>query len=242
MIRVEQLFKAYDNTPVLDRLSFSVPHGETMSIIGPSGCGKTTLLYILGGLLHPTSGDVIIDNEKIHQPRRKTAFIFQDFGLLPWKTVWDNICLGLTINKIKSSTRKEITQSLLADLELSQYRDKYPVQLSGGEKQRVAIARSLAIDPDLLLMDEPFSSLDAMTRERLQELILSKWIERRFTYVIVTHSVEEAVFLGHHIMVLSNRPAEVKEIISNPGFGNKNYRVEDDYFKMIKELRQLIGG
>ncbi|MDY6893414.1 MAG: ABC transporter ATP-binding protein [Chloroflexota bacterium] len=242
MITVDRVVKSYDaqDPPVLDGLSFAISRGDTMSIIGPSGCGKTTLLYILGGLLKPTSGSVAIDGEEVCKPRKKTAIIFQDFGLLPWKTVWDNVCLGLKINKVSNSVQNDVVSSLLADLGLSQYRNQYPVQISGGEKQRVAIARSLAVAPDLLLMDEPFSSLDAMTRERLQDTILSKWLERKFTYLIVTHSVEEAVFLGQHIMVLSSRPAAAKKIIHNPGFGMYDHRVHDDYFKVIKEVRQIV--
>lgn len=242
MIKVDQVGKSYgdQNPPVLNWISFAVSPGDTMSVIGPSGCGKTTLLYMLGGLLKPSQGKVIIAGNAIARPRKKTAFIFQDFGLLPWKTVWDNVSLGLQISGVNNSTQREIIEPLLADLGLSQYKNNYPVQISGGEKQRVAIARSLAVDPDLLLMDEPFSSLDSMTRERLQDTTLSKWRKGKFTLVIVTHSVEEAVFLGRHIMVLGKRPAAIKKIIPNPGFGSLDYRLQDDYFKVIKEVRQLI--
>ena len=227
---------------MLDRLSFDVFSGESMAIIGPSGCGKTTLLYVLAGLLPLTSGQVLIDGSRIERPRKETAFIFQDFGLLPWKTVWDNVRLGLQINGVAKAQQRDIVQPLLADMGIDQYRDKYPVQISGGEKQRVAIARSLALSPDLLLMDEPFSSLDAMTRERLQEIILTKWRERGFTYLIVTHSVEEAVFLGRRIMVMSPRPASIKKVVENPGFGGREYRVHDDYFRVVKEVRKAVEG
>lgn len=243
MILADNLSKKYDSDSplILDNLSFYLAHGDTLSIIGPSGCGKTTLLHILGGLLSVTSGTVSIDGEEVSKPRKQTSFIFQDYGLLPWKTAQENACLGMSISGIDRRQRKETAGVLFEDLGILGQRNSYPIQLSGGEKQRVAIARSLAVNPDLLLMDEPFSALDAMTREKLQDIILSKWRERKFTAVIVTHNIEEAVFLGRRIMILGEKPARIESIIDNPCFGMENLRLKDEYFKVIKEVRSSIN-
>jgi NitT/TauT family transport system ATP-binding protein len=244
MIRVENLYKKYrkESPFILDNLSFDVSMGDTLSIIGPSGCGKTTLLQILGGLLSYTDGRVLVDGEEIRKPRKKTSFIFQDFGLLPWKTAEENACLSMTINGIEKRERQQTASLLFDDLGISGQKHSYPVQLSGGEKQRVAIARSLAVNPDLLLMDEPFSALDAMTREKLQDIILAKWQERKFTAVIVTHNIEEAVFLGRRIMIMGDKPAKIKNIIDNPGFGMDNFRLRDEYFQVMKKVRSNINN
>jgi len=244
MIQVNNLSKQYgvDSPLVLDSLSFHVPEGNTMSVVGPSGCGKTTLLYILGGLLSKTSGQVLIGGKEVTTARKESSLIFQDFGLLPWKTAWENTCVGMSINGITKSQQRETASILFRDLGISSRKDSYPIQLSGGEKQRVAIARSLAMNPDLLLMDEPYSALDAMTREKLQDIILAEWKGRRLTILLVTHSIEEAVFLGGKIMILSNQPARVEGIIDNPGFGTENYRLKDEYFNVIKKVRSAISN
>lgn len=244
MIQVHNLSKKYgDDTPlVLDSLSFDIPEGNTMSVVGPSGCGKTTLLYILGGLLCKTSGKVTIGGREVSAARKETSLIFQDFGLLPWKTAWGNTCVGMSINGIAKGQQQKTAGVLFKDLGIAGREDFYPVQLSGGEKQRVSIARSLAMNPDLLLMDEPFSALDAMTREKLQDIMLAEWKGRRLTIILVTHSIEEAVFLGGKIMILSNKPARVKGIVDNPGFGTDNYRLKDEYFNVIKTIRQAINN
>ncbi len=213
-----------------------------MSIIGPSGCGKTTLLHILGGLRTLTGGQVFIGGDEVSRPRKQTSFIFQDFGLLPWKTAWENACLSMRINGIEKSKQANIAEALFKDLGIAHRKNSYPVQLSGGEKQRVAIARSLAINPDLLLMDEPFSALDAMTREKLQDIILAEWRERKFTAVLVTHNIEEAVFLGSKIMILSEKPARIVSMITNPGFGMNNLRLKNEYFDVMKEVRSSINN
>ena len=170
------------------------------------------------------------------------AIVLQDYGLFPWKTVRENVALALKIKNIGSGTIKKITLDRLEEMGLAEFAERYPVQLSGGQKQRVAIARALAASPDILLMDEPFSSLDALTRERLQNTILDMWKRRRLTYIIVTHSVEEAVFLGRYIMVLSGRPGRIKAWLKNESFGDESYRMDDSYFKRIKELRQIMAG
>jgi NitT/TauT family transport system ATP-binding protein len=212
-----------------------------MAIIGPSGCGKTTLLYVLAGLVRPTSGSVRINGEQVKTPSRKTAFILQDFGLLPWRTVWQNVCLGMKIQGRTPDAVDATGERMLATLGLSHVRDAYPGSLSGGEKQRVAIGRALSTEPELLLMDEPFSSLDTLIRESLQNLMLKLWAEKRLTTILVTHSVEEAVLLGRTILILSDRPATVREVVDNSSAGAPGYREENTYFDTCRRIRRLIG-
>ena len=242
MICVSELTKTFDaeEGPVLQDISFEVAPGETLSIIGPSGCGKTTMLYILAGLLSQSGGRVDISGTDGGEGFGNTAFILQNFGLFPWKSVAENISLALKIRGETDSVCKQVTNTLLEELGLSGMANRYPVQLSGGQKQRVAIARALAPNPGLLLMDEPFSSLDALTREHLQVTLLEMWERRDLTYIIVTHSVEEAVFLGRNILILSDRPTRIRAIIGNPDFGRSDYRLEDAYFHRIREVRRLM--
>ena len=240
MIEVNDLTKSFqDGDPVLQGISFSLERGETLSVIGPSGCGKTTLLYILAGLTKPSAG-VARHQGDSGGIRHRTAFIFQDYGLFPWKTAAQNVGLALKIKKTPAQTRREKTHTLLEELDLLHGAHLYPSQLSGGQQQRVAIARALAIEPQLLLMDEPFSSLDAMTRERLQNTILKTWHARRLTTILVTHNVEEAVFLGQRVLVLEGRPATTAAMIENRGFGRLHYRLEDTFFDTVRKVRQAM--
>jgi NitT/TauT family transport system ATP-binding protein len=243
VVQIESLYKTFpeNNTRVLDGVSFSLPAGESMAIIGPSGCGKTTLLYVLAGLVRPTSGSVRVNGEQVKTPSRKTAFILQDFGLLPWRTVWQNVCLGMKIQGRTPDAVDGTGERMLATLGLSHVRDAYPGSLSGGEKQRVAIGRALSTEPELLLMDEPFSSLDTLIRENLQNLMLKLWAEKHLTTILVTHSVEEAVLLGRTILILSDRPATVREVVDNASAGTPGYREEDIYFDTCRRIRRLIG-
>jgi NitT/TauT family transport system ATP-binding protein len=242
MIRVSELTKTFDaeEGPVLKDISFEVAPGETLSIIGPSGCGKTTMLYILAGLLPQSGGRVNTSGTDRDLGFGNTAFILQNFGLFPWKTVSENVSLALKIRGETDPVCRQITETILEEFGLCGMANRYPVQLSGGQKQRVAIARALAPNPGLLLMDEPFSSLDALTREHLQVTLLEMWKRRDLTYIIVTHSVEEAVFLGRNILILSDRPTRIQKKIDNPDFGQPDYRLEDAYFQRIREVRRLM--
>ena len=236
MIVVGALSKIFDSADgaVLEDLSFEMAERQTLAIIGPSGCGKTTLLYILAGLSQASAGEVTFRNGG------KTASILQDFGLFPWKTAAQNIGLGLQVRGVDDARRRQATRALMEELDLKGLADRYPVQLSGGQQQRVAIARALATEPDLILMDEPFSSLDALTREHLQNTMVAMWRRKRLGYVIVTHSVEEAVFLGRQVLVLTNRPTRVKALIDNPRFGQPDLRIKDCYFDRIREVRRAM--
>ena len=243
-IQVNRLTKTFDPADgvVLEQISFALQSGETLAVIGPSGCGKTTLLYILAGLQYASSGTIEVNGQSRGWTGASSAMILQNYGLFPWKTVSANIALGLKLRRTPEHTCRQVTGKLLMELGLEGLGERYPVQLSGGQQQRVAIARALAVQPDILLMDEPFSSLDAMTREHLQNLLLTVWQQRRLTYVLVTHSVEAAVFLGPTIMVLSDRPTRVKALIRNDEFGLPPLRTKNGYFDRVRQVRQAIQG
>lgn len=240
MIRVNGVSLAYSRDGskknVLDTVSFEVGARSSCAIIGPSGCGKTSLLFLLAGLLRPDSGTVIIEGS----PRCGT--ILQNYGLFPWKTVSQNIGLGLILQKRPKKAIEARIAELLGDMGLRGFGNHYPGELSGGMQQRVALARALAIEPQILFMDEPLSSLDALTRERLQNLIQVIWRSRRISMVFVTHSIEEAVFLGQTIIILSNRPARVLHALDNPEAGEEGYRQSDRFFQLCTAVRTILGG
>ena len=220
--------------------TFSLARGETCAVIGPSGCGKSTLLYVLAGLLRPSSGEVFVDGEPVRPKRLKTAIILQDYGLFPWMTVERNAGLGLRLRGVTARREREVAESILVDLGLWEYRHHYPAQLSGGQRQRVAVARALALEPDLLLMDEPFSSLDALTRESLQETVLDIWRKTGLTVILVTHGIEEAVFMGRRVLVMSPRPGRIVHAIENSRAGSAEYRGDPAFHRLCTEVRSLL--
>jgi NitT/TauT family transport system ATP-binding protein len=187
---------------------------EVLCIVGPSGCGKTTLLRCVGGLLEPSSGQILIDNQIVDRPRNGVAVVFQHFGLLPWKTVAENVAFGLQMERAPRQLIKERTERYIRLVGLESFEAQYPYQLSGGMQQRVGLARALAINPDVLLMDEPFASVDAQTRELLQEELLELHDHERRTMLFITHSIDEAIMLGDRVAVMTSRPGRVKEILS----------------------------
>ena len=222
--------------------SLSLEDGESVALIGPSGCGKSTLLRLACGLAAPTAGEVLVDGELLTRPRRGTALILQDFGLLPWKTVYKNAELGLKVAGTPSGERRRRTEAALAQVGLGEFAGAYPAQLSGGMKQRLAIARAIAQDADILLMDEPLSALDALLREQLQDMLLDTWTARRPTQLLVTHSIEEAVYLGQRIVVLSPRPGRVKAIVANPDMGTRAWRASEEFFAQCTRVRALLDA
>ena len=219
---------------VLKDISFRIQADSTCAIIGPSGCGKSSLLFLLAGLKQPDSGEIVIAGK----PRCGT--ILQNYGLFPWKTVAQNIGLGLALRATDRKSIKERTDSLIEEMGLAGFDNYFPSQLSGGMQQRVALARALAIEPEILLMDEPLSSLDALTRERLQNLFLHIRAKKKITAVIVTHSIEEAVFLGNRIVVLSKRPAGILQVVENPQAGDLAYRKREQFYTRCTMLRELL--
>jgi ABC-type nitrate/sulfonate/bicarbonate transport system ATPase subunit len=196
----------YGDLVVHDGLQFSVASNEFVCICGPSGCGKTTLLDMLAGILRPSQGSVLIDGKSADPKHHSISFVFQEPSTFPWLTVRDNVATGL---KISGTRKAEIAAKVREIVEMVGLEDYYPHQISGGMKQRVAIARAFATDADLILMDEPFVSLDQPTRERMQREVLDIWRHRRRTVVFVTHNLEEAIFLGDRILVLSEKPARI---------------------------------
>ncbi len=243
MIEAKGITKTYsDGTEALHNITFGIRDGESCAVIGPSGCGKTTLLLIFSGILKQTEGRVVIEGTEVTGPSKELALIFQDFGLFPWKTVYENVSLGLELRGSSKQERKEIVSSLLKDLDLQGFENYYPKQLSGGMQQRVAFARALALNPKILLMDEPLSSLDALTRENLQNFLLQLWKEKRMTMLLVTHSIEEAVFLGRKVIVLSLRPGTVVKTVENPQVGDLDYRTKEEFFEKCREVRQSLDG
>jgi len=203
----------YGPVEVLSDITLRIPQGEIVCIIGPSGCGKSTLLRFMGGLERPSGGSVLQIGEAPASSLNPLTYIFQHFALLPWRTVEGNIRLVLEDHKLPASQMEEIVTDVLARTRLSDFRTALPKQLSGGMRQRVAIARALAVSPAVMLMDEPLSALDSQTRELLMEDLVSLWTRQPFTAVYVTHNLEEAVRLGHKIVVLSRRPGKIREIV-----------------------------
>jgi NitT/TauT family transport system ATP-binding protein len=257
MIEFERLTFAYANQASLFQgFSWRAKTGEAWAVIGSSGCGKSTLLYLIAGLRQPVAGRVLVDGYPVPRPRASTGLILQDYGLLPWATVWNNVALVMRLGRFyrdkpgpdegpRPYPRVDITPSQvdgwLARLGIGELRDKYPAQISGGQRQRTAIARSLLQQPNLLLMDEPFSSLDALTREDLQQLTLELQQETGLTTVVVTHNIEEAVFLGRRILVLGRAPNTAARVIENPGAGTPEYRGQPAYWEKCAELRTALS-
>ena len=203
----------YGATEVIRNISLEIPSGRILCIVGPSGCGKSTLLRIIGGLEKPSAGQVTQIGAPPEGCLNPLTYVFQDFALLPWRSVEGNISLVLEDHGIGGGDKRDIVADVLARTKLSDFAKALPKQLSGGMKQRVAIARALAVNPAVMLMDEPLSALDAQTRELLMDDLIALWTRTPFTAVYVTHNLAEAVRLGHQIVVLSRRPGEVREII-----------------------------
>lgn len=198
---------------VLQKVNLDIEQGEFVCIVGPSGCGKSTLLNIIGGLIRPTSGSISVGLNEVTGPGKDRGIVFQGYALLPWRTVIANVELGLEINSVSKQERRELARKYLDLVGLLPYERYYPSQLSGGMKQRVAIARALAYDPEILLMDEPFSALDAQTRELLQAELLEIWRKTKKTIVFVTHSVDEAVYLSNKVVVMGANPGRIIKTI-----------------------------
>ena len=212
------LYKDFENRrqsstiQVLQDVSVTVRAGEFLSIVGPSGCGKTTLLRIFAGLIPASAGSVLYDGEPISGPSSKIGFVFQSDNLLPWRTVRDNVALGPQMRHEKSRSYAPRVTAMLELVGLSGFEDYFPHQLSGGMRQRVNLARALAIQPEVLLMDEPFASLDAQTRDIMQEELLRIWRETRNTVIFITHQIDEAIFLADRVMIMRARPGSVQEV------------------------------
>ena len=229
---------------VLDDVSFDIRNGEFVSIIGPSGCGKTTMMNIVGGFVQPTSGQVLLDGKPVAAPGPDRGVIFQEYGVFPWLTVRQNIEFGLKLSasRVPTAEREEIVQRYMQLMGLSDFAGHFPKHLSGGMRQRLAIARAYAVRPEFLLMDEPFGALDAQTRSAMQDLLLQVLQSDGKTVMLITHSVEEAIYLSSRIVVVTARPARIRTVIDIPfGYPRAENLHEDPRFAELRaHIRELV--
>ncbi len=244
MIAVKDLSVKYKSNrgevQALNKVNINMAAGDLYTVIGPSGCGKSTLLYVLSGILTDFEGSVLINGKPVNPRTQRIGLILQNYGLLPWKTVYQNVTLGLKI-KYGHTGLNEDGRHLLQQLGIDDLLNRYPKELSGGQQQRVAIARAFMLKPDLLLMDEPFSALDAITREEIQELFLETWQKNPVNTVFVTHSVDEALYLGRKVAVFSPSPGRILEVADNPCFHKDKLQFKDEYHEMSMHLRSLLS-
>ena len=228
-VEVKGVAKVYDNgLEALRNVNLSFPKGQLSTLLGPSGCGKTTLLKIIAGLLPRSGGEVLVKGKPVNGPGPERAFVFQDFALLPWASVLRNVGFGLELRGVARPEREEVARKYIAEVGLKGFEDRYPNQLSGGMRQRVGLARALTVDADIILMDEPFSSVDEQTRRKFQEDLLDLLRHHQKTVIFVTHSIEEAAYLSDQIALLSPRPGTVSRIV----------RPEIDRSKSADEIRR----
>lgn len=246
MLSITDLTITYGSGPTavhaLGPFSLRLEPGDICGIIGPSGCGKSTLLHALAGVIKPDGGSILLRGEPVASARHSIGFIPQDFGLLPWRTVRQNCLLPFSIKK--KAVTQEVEQrfaGLSARLGIEGLMERYPRELSGGQRQRAAILRAFLMEPDLLLMDEPFSALDALTREEAQDLFLSLWSRQNVTTLFVTHSIEEAVMMGRRIVVMSHGPGVAARIEENPHFGTDGLRTSGGFHEMTDFIRGLVN-
>ena len=223
----------------LKDINLEIKDGQFVCLLGPSGCGKSTLLNAIAGFSLPTMGEITVNNKKVTEPGPDRGMVFQEYALFPWMSVADNITFGLRIKKEDPKKIKTKLDELLAMLKLTEFKDRYPKDLSGGMRQRVAIARVLALDSPIMLMDEPFGALDALTRRSLQDELLKVWYEYKKTIIFVTHSIEEAIYLADRIVVMSYRPGTVKKdiMVEMPRLRNPT---SPEFNALKKELSELV--
>jgi ABC-type nitrate/sulfonate/bicarbonate transport system ATPase subunit len=256
MIELKGITFAYrGHPPLFEGFNLRIERGEAWAVIGPSGCGKTTLLYLMAGLRRPSAGTIMVAGSPILRPRPQTGLVLQDHGLLPWATVRENAKLGLKIRRFYGPDGLHSPRDVLIDragienrvdhwlrrLAIESLQDKFPSQISRGQRQRTAIARTLALDPDVLLMDEPFSALDANIRDDLQRVMMDFHQNSRLTSIVVTHDIEEAVFMGKRILVLKGTANRAPHIIENEVAGLEDYRSRPDFHRQCDALRELLG-
>jgi NitT/TauT family transport system ATP-binding protein len=238
-VSVRNVSKVYGDVQALKDLSLDFPRGELTSLLGPSGCGKTTLLKIIAGLLPATSGQIEVNGHAVTGPGPDRSFVFQDFALLPWASVIRNVAFGLELRGVAKSEREAIAEKYIREVGLAGFEKKFPHQLSGGMRQRVGLARALSVDAQVLLLDEPFSAVDEQTRRKFQEDLLQLVKNEKKTFIFVTHSIEEAVYVSDQIAILLPRPSRVSEIIRPTSFRGKgvtNIRRDAEYLDIVDEI------
>jgi ABC-type nitrate/sulfonate/bicarbonate transport system ATPase subunit len=244
MLKINDLKVSYNTksgvVEALGPLNMEIAKGDICAIIGPSGCGKSTFLKVLGGILSNFSGEVLLQDKSISAKVHSIGLIPQGFGLLPWKTVEENCTLGLIIKNTLNKESLDRLEDMMKTLDIDTLRNRYPSEISGGQKQRVAIARAFIMNPQILLMDEPFSALDAITREEAQELFLSIWNKYKTTTIVVTHSIDEAIYMGKKIVIMGSCPGKIIKIIENPLFDIGHMRDMKEYGELSSEIREII--
>ncbi|MCR5757931.1 MAG: ABC transporter ATP-binding protein [Selenomonas sp.] len=244
MIAIEDLAVVYQRAQqkhtALKNVSLTVPRGTVCAVIGPSGCGKSTLLKVTAGLIRDYSGQVRINGGEVSPQNLRIGFMPQNYGLLPWQTVADNIRLACRIKDGWTAEKTVKMQALCQKLGIEDLLGRYPQELSGGQQQRVSLARVFLLEPDILLMDEPFSALDAITREEMQDVFRDLWEEAGITTILVTHYVEEALYLGQQIVLMSAHPGTVAEVMVNKWQGSRAWKSSPEFFAKSQELKEKI--
>jgi len=238
-VTVRNVCKNYGEVEALRDLSLDFPRGQLTSLLGPSGCGKTTLLKIIAGLIPATSGEVVVNGAPVTGPGPDRAFVFQDFALMPWATVLRNVAFGLELRGVARSEREAIAAKYITEVGLGGFENSFPHELSGGMRQRVGLARALSVDAQVLLMDEPFSAVDEQTRRKFQEDLLGLVQNENKTFLFVTHSIEEAVYVSDQIAILLPRPSRVMEVIRPSGFRDKDVdsiRRDPEYLDIVDRI------
>ncbi|MBE3553522.1 MAG: ABC transporter ATP-binding protein [Thermicanus sp.] len=242
--RVSKIYSTkHGKVVALDQVSLSIWNGEFYGIVGPSGCGKSTLLRMVAGLDHPTKGRILIDNQLIEGPGADRGMVFQTYTLYPWLTVRENVQFGLRLKGVSKKERDTLADYYLEKVGLKDFSEVYPKMLSGGMKQRAAIARALANRPQVLLMDEPFGALDAQTKVQLQQFLSELWESEQITILFITHDIEEALFLSQRVAVMNTRPGRIQQEFVIP-FSHRDEAVRDhqDFIQMKREIFQLLAS
>ena len=245
IVEVKNVGKTYDGAvDALADVNVALPNGALSTLLGPSGCGKTTLLKIIAGLIAPSRGEIRVKGKKVDGPGPERAFVFQDFALLPWGNVLRNVGFGLELRGLPKEERDHIARKHIAEVGLTAFESRYPHQLSGGMRQRVGLARAFAVDAEIILMDEPFSSVDEQTRRKFQEELLDLLRNKRKTVIFVTHSIEEAAYLSDQIVLLSAGPGTVSKIIrpdiDRQGRSPDEIRRDKNYLDTVDEIWQIL--
>ncbi len=238
-VRVKNISKRFGDLLVLDNVSFDIAEGEFLCVVGPTGCGKTTFLNSLTKLYEPTSGEILVNDEPVDLRKHNISYIFQEKSTMEWLNVEENVGFGLEIKGIKGKEKKEAVDEVLEIVDLSDYRHYYPHEISASMLQRVVIARAFATKPELLLMDEPYGQLDIELRFKLEDELLKLWKKTNTTIIFITHNIEEAVYMSENILVLTNKPATIKERILNDLPRPRNV-IDKDFIKLRNQVTDLI--